>query len=226
MRLFESKNPFMQLSEDEQARIDLGNRAQIQVAKDIKRKYPRSYLVSMSPRSSKKTDIEIEINPKLPIKIEVKYIKNLVTVYDALLHRGQQDPFLDWFASRLPFNTHKLSFTQLIDKVRERGDLSVGFVGDEGTARHSGKVPVWWISSPQVLTKMRDILIKRYVTRDDNYFAVVNTDGKVAYYYLQGPIVPALGNNPFPQILKAKTDTYGSAPPGQVRAAIKAYLAL
>lgn len=225
MRLFESKDPFQILWEDDQARIELGNRAQLQVAKDIKRKFPRSELISMSARSSKKTDIEMNINPKLPIKIEVKYIKDKVTIYDALLQRGQRDPFLDWYASRLPFNQQGLSFTQLIDLQREQ-DKSIGFARDKGTAPNTGKVPAWWLTSPQVLSKLRDILIKRYVERDDNYFAVVNTDGKVAYFYLQGPVVPALGKIPFPQILRAKTDTYGSAPPGCVRAAVKAYLAI
>jgi hypothetical protein len=228
MRLFESKNPFASyntLWEDDQTRIEIGNRAQIQVAKDIKRKFPRSRLISMSVRGSKKTDIDVEINPKLEIKIEVKYIKNMVTVYDVLLQRNQQDSFLDWFASRLPFNTLHLSFAALIDKMRKK-DKKIGFVGDEGTAQYSGKIPAWWLSSPQVTTKIRDLLIKRYIDRGDNYFAMVGVDGKVSYFHLQGPVVPALGNTPFPHVIRAKTDTYGNAPPGYVRAAIKVQLAV
>ena len=224
MRLFESKNPFQYIEED-QERVELGNRAQLQVSKDIKRKFSRSQIISMSAPYQKKTDIEVAINSSLIVKIEVKYIKNLVTVYDTLLHRDQLDPIFDWFASRLPFNTYNLPFTKLMDKVREK-DQSIGFAGDAGAAKNSGKVPSWWISSPRVISKLRDILIKRYTDRGDNYFALVNTDGKVRYYYLQGPVVPAFGTAPFPQIARAKTDTYGRAYPGAVRAAIKVQLDL
>lgn len=228
MRLFNTKDPFddelQYLSEEDQQRIALGNDAQVAVAADFKKRFPRSKLISMSTRSQKKTDIEIAVSPELAIKVEVKHIKAMVTVYDSLLRRGDKNELFDWFAKRLTINPAGLGFTALMDAMR-RKDKAVGFVGDPGTAPATGRVPPWWITNAQALGKLRQKLMQRYAEKGDNYLAIVGAEG-VRYFHISGPVVPELGNDPFPNVVRAKTDTYGRAPPGQVRAAIKVYLGL
>jgi hypothetical protein len=222
MRLFDYKDPFYfePLSEEEQERVSLGHQAQLAVVADFKRRLPHSKCTYMAPTSSQKTDIIMQTGDGVSVKIEAKSVKAMVTVFDTTVRRGDRNEILDWIAKRVLVNKSGLSFADLIDQEREK-DKSIGFAGDRGAAPNSGKVPAWWISSPSVLAKLRDILHQRYAAKNDNYLAIVNAAGQVSYHYVAGPKIPQIQAQPFPTILKAKTDTYGRSQPGSVRAAVK-----
>lgn len=222
MKLNETKDPFEILWEDDQERVEIGNAAQKTVINDFRKRFPGSICTYMAPPRSQKTDIQMKLQNGETVRIECKFIKKWVTIFEMTLRRGDSNSFLDWFAGRITQNSFGLPFSGLMDQERKK-DKTIGFVGDSGTAKASGKVPAWHVISLSVLQKLRQMLVKRYTERDDNYLAIVKDTG-ISYHYIDGPKLPELGNLPFPNILRAKTDTYGRALKGSVRVAIKVLL--
>lgn len=222
MRLFEAKDPFEVLTEDEQERITIGNKAQTAVARDFEWKFPGSKCVYMAGKSSKRTDIIMKLSTGQEVHIECKAMSELVTLYDSTIHRGSVDPILDWFASRATNGNENLTMAQVVDFYREK-EKRYGFAGDEGSSAKTGLVPALWIRSPSVCGKLRQILMARYIERNENYFALVTSSG-ITYHYLSGIKIPELGLHPFPKIVRAKTDTYGGAGASTIRVAIKAVI--
>ncbi len=229
MRLFEAKDPFELFEgyeeEDEQTRIATGAAAQKVVVKDFQKKFPASELTYQAPPGSQKTDIIMTTRDGTPVHFEVKVHGARITAYDSSLRRGDTDPLLDWAVSTLQSNKEKLTFTQLVDRMRTQ-NKKYGFPGDEGVAK-SGGVPALRLSGPAVLSELRKQLIKRYLERKDNYLALVDpTTSHVAYCYIQGPFLRALHPQKFPKIRAAVFDSYGYdfKSKDKLRAAIKVFL--
>jgi hypothetical protein len=227
MRLVEANNPFplLENEEDEQTRVDTGAAAQVFVIRDFRRKFPSSKATFLAPRGSQKTDIIMTMKNGEEVHIEVKVAGMRITAYDSSIRRGESDAMLDWAASTLPNNKHKLSFSQLIDEVRKQ-DRRVGFPGDPGVAK-SGKVPAFPLTGAAVLNELRKQLIARYKERGDHYLAlVVPGTNEVKYYYISGPFLRALHADKFPTLSRAQFDTYGWDPKSgnALRAAIKVFI--
>lgn len=227
MRLFETKEvfPLLENEEDEQSRVSTGAAAQIFVVRDFRRKFPSSKLTFKAPPGSQKTDIIMTMKDGTAVHLEVKVAGMRITAYDSTIHRGDTDALLDWAASTLPNNPQKLSFSDLIDTVRQQ-DRRVGFPGDEGVAK-SGKVPAFPLKGPAVLSQLRQQLMNRYKEKGDNYLAlVIPGTNQVQYYYISGPFLRGLHAEKFPTLSRAQFDTYGwdSKSGNGLRAAIKVYI--
>jgi hypothetical protein len=229
MRLAEAKDPFelypSWTEEDEQVRIANGARAQRAVINDFKSRIPKSRVKFVAPPGSKKTDIIMVTPDGQEVHIEAKIAGTRITAYDASIRRGDSNELLDWAAMSLPFNKKRLGFSQLIDAIR-RQDKRVGFPGDPGVAK-SGKVPAYQFTEPAVLDELGKQLKARYMSRGDNYLALVDpaTD-RVRYHYISGPVIRGLQARRFPKLVRAGFDTYGWDPKSgnALRAAIKVFI--
>ncbi len=211
-----------ELFESDQARVDIGGSAQATFARAFKRKYPKSRIVSISPRSSKAADIIVKHEgQKLQFEIKARTgPEKTNVVYNTTLRRGDRDPVLDSFAR----SRGKDSFSALIDSYRKK-DSQIGFPGDKGVVK-SGKIPrEFYSDDPDVLSKLRAHVIKHLQANGDNYFAIHDMSTGTTSIYFTGLGDNILGAKPYPKLTSVQLDTYGRGYKGAMQIGTKAVIA-
>jgi len=214
-----------ELFEADQARVDIGAVAQAAFARNFKKKFPGSRVVSISKRSSQVADIVVRYQgERLQFEIKARTGPDETNVvYAKTMRRGDSNKVFDAFARS--FNDNTDSFCDLIDLYRKE-DTSVGFPEDEGVKNSSGKIP-WEFKSddPDFLSLLRSLVIKHLKAHGDNYFGLYDLSTGTTSIYFTGHGENILSAKPYPKLTFVQIDTYGGGYKNSMRVAAKANIA-